>query len=158
MRLELQEQWRELRAEVVVANVSNASRMERVFSRTRPQYIFHAAAYKHVPMMEVNVSEAVQTNILGTKIVEDLAVKFNALKFVMVSTDKAVNPSNVMGCSKRICEIYVQSLSKHLQSNKEKKTQFITTRFGNVLGSNGSRSEERRVGNECISWWERDHR
>ena len=138
MRLELQEQWRELRAEVVVANVSNASRMERVFSRTRPQYIFHAAAYKHVPMMEVNVSEAVQTNILGTKIVADLAVKFNALKFVMVSTDKAVNPSNVMGCSKRICEIYVQSLSKHMEGKSDRPTQFITTRFGNVLGSNGS--------------------
>src|SRR5690554_5172465 len=141
MRLELQEQWRELRAEVVVANVSNASRMERVFSRTRPQYIFHAAAYKHVPMMEVNVSEAVQTNVLGTKIVSDLAVKYNAKKFVMVSTDKAVNPSNVMGCSKRICEIYVQSLSKFIEGKEgkeEKSTQFITTRFGNVLGSNGS--------------------
>ncbi len=138
MRLELQEKWRELRAEIIVANVSNASRMERIFSRTRPQYIFHAAAYKHVPMMEVNVSEAVQTNVLGTKIVSDLAVKYNAKKFVMVSTDKAVNPSNVMGCSKRICEIYVQSLSKHIEGKEEKSTQFITTRFGNVLGSNGS--------------------
>src|SRR5690554_371136 len=138
MRLELREKWRELRAEIIVANVSNASRMERIFSRTRPQYIFHAAAYKHVPMMEVNVSEAVQTNVLGTKIVSDLAVKYNAKKFVMVSTDKAVNPSNVMGCSKRICEIYVQSLSKHMEGKSDRPTQFITTRFGNVLGSSGS--------------------
>ena len=138
VRLELQEKWRELRAEIIVANVSNASRMERIFSRTRPQYIFHAAAYKHVPMMEVNVSEAVQTNILGTKIVADLAMKYNARKFVMVSTDKAVNPSNVMGCSKRICEIYIQSLAKSIEGAPERNTQFITTRFGNVLGSNGS--------------------
>lgn len=138
MRLELQEKWRELRAEIIVANVSNASRMERIFSRTRPQFIFHAAAYKHVPMMEGNVSEAVQTNVLGTKIMADLAVKYNARKFVMVSTDKAVNPSNVMGCSKRISEIYVQSLAKSIDSIGGSKTQFITTRFGNVLGSNGS--------------------
>lgn len=138
MRLELQEKWRELRAEIIVANVSNASRMERIFSRTRPQFIFHAAAYKHVPMMEGNVSEAVQTNVLGTKIMADLAVKYNARKFVMVSTDKAVNPSNVMGCSKRISEIYVQSLAKSIDSIAGSKTQFITTRFGNVLGSNGS--------------------
>ena len=138
MRLELQEKWRELRAEIIVANVSNASRMERIFSRTRPQFIFHAAAYKHVPMMESNVSEAVQTNVLGTKIMADLAVKYNARKFVMVSTDKAVNPSNVMGCSKRISEIYVQSLAKSIDSMAGSKTQFITTRFGNVLGSNGS--------------------
>lgn len=138
MRLELKDKWRELRAEIIVADVNNASRMERVFSRARPQYIFHAAAYKHVPMMEDNVSESVQTNVLGTKIVADLAVKFNAEKFVMVSTDKAVNPSNVMGCSKRICEIYVQSLAKHISKSGKKTTQFITTRFGNVLGSNGS--------------------
>ncbi len=138
MRLELQEKWRELRAEIIVANVSNASRMERIFSRTRPQFIFHAAAYKHVPMMEGNVSEAIQTNVLGTKIMADLAVKYNARKFVMVSTDKAVNPSNVMGCSKRISEIYVQSLAKSIDSIAGSKTQFITTRFGNVLGSNGS--------------------
>ena len=138
MRLELQEKWRELRTEVVVADISNISRMEKVFSRTRPQYIFHAAAYKHVPMMEDNVSESVQTNILGAKIVADLAVRYNAQKFVMISTDKAVNPSNVMGCSKRICEIYVQSLAKHIEKTGQKTTQFITTRFGNVLGSNGS--------------------
>lgn len=138
MRLELQEQWRDLRAEIIVANVSNATRMEMIFARTRPQYIFHAAAYKHVPMMEDNVSEAIQTNVLGTKVLADLAVKYNAKKFVMVSTDKAVNPSNVMGCSKRICEIYVQSLNNSIGNNGENSTQFITTRFGNVLGSNGS--------------------
>jgi len=138
MRLELQERWRDLRTEIIVADISNAPRMEKVFARTRPQYIFHAAAYKHVPMMEDNVSESVQTNILGAKIVADLAVKYNARKFVMVSTDKAVNPSNVMGCSKRICEIYVQSLAKHLEKTGLHTTQFITTRFGNVLGSNGS--------------------
>ena len=138
MRLELQERWRDLRTEIIVADISNAPRMEKVFARTRPQYIFHAAAYKHVPMMEDNVSESVQTNILGAKIVADLAVKYNARKFVMVSTDKAVNPSNVMGCSKRICEIYVQSLAKHLDKTGLHTTQFITTRFGNVLGSNGS--------------------
>ncbi len=138
MRLELKEKWRELRTEIVVADISNASRMEKVFAKTRPQLIFHAAAYKHVPMMEDNVSESVQTNILGAKIVADLAVKYNAQKFVMISTDKAVNPSNVMGCSKRICEIYVQSLAKHIEKTGQKTTQFITTRFGNVLGSNGS--------------------
>lgn len=138
MRLELKEKWREIRAEIIVADVSNASRMERIFTRTRPQYIFHAAAYKHVPMMEDNVSESVQTNIQGTKIIADLAVKYNADKFVMVSTDKAVNPSNVMGCSKRICEIYVQSLARYAGKKGPKATQFITTRFGNVLGSNGS--------------------
>ncbi|MDD2515064.1 MAG: nucleoside-diphosphate sugar epimerase/dehydratase [Proteiniphilum sp.] len=138
MRLELQEKWRDLRTEIIVADISNAPRMEKLFARTRPQYIFHAAAYKHVPMMEDNVSESVQTNILGAKIVADLAVKYNARKFVMVSTDKAVNPSNVMGCSKRICEIYVQSLAKHLEKTGLYTTQFITTRFGNVLGSNGS--------------------
>jgi FlaA1/EpsC-like NDP-sugar epimerase len=138
MRLELQEKWRELHAEIVVADVSNRSRMEKVFSTTRPQYVFHAAAYKHVPMMEDNVSESIQTNILGTKIVADLSVKYNVQKFVMISTDKAVNPSNVMGCSKRICEIYVQSMAKYLEKKGGKTTQFITTRFGNVLGSNGS--------------------
>ena len=138
MRLELQEKWRELRTEIVVADIGNATRMEKVFAKTRPQFIFHAAAYKHVPMMEDNVSESIQTNVLGAKIVADLAVKYNAQKFVMISTDKAVNPSNVMGCSKRICEIYVQALAKHVERTGQKHTQFITTRFGNVLGSNGS--------------------
>jgi FlaA1/EpsC-like NDP-sugar epimerase len=138
MRLELQRKWRNLRTEIIVADVGNASRMEQIFVKTRPQYIFHAAAYKHVPMMEDNVSESIHTNIMGTKIMADLAVKHNVYKFVMVSTDKAVNPSNVMGCSKRICEIYIQSLAKHLEKNRQKSTQFITTRFGNVLGSNGS--------------------
>jgi FlaA1/EpsC-like NDP-sugar epimerase len=138
IRLELQKKWRDLRTEIIVADVGNASRMEQIFGKTRPQYIFHAAAYKHVPMMEDNVSESVQTNILGTKTVADLAVKHNVHKFVMVSTDKAVNPSNVMGCSKRICEIYIQSLAKHIEKDGQKSTQFITTRFGNVLGSNGS--------------------
>lgn len=138
MRLELQKKWIDINTDIIVADVGNSSRMERVFAKTRPQYIFHAAAYKHVPMMEDNVSESVQTNVLGTKILADLAVKYGAQKFVMVSTDKAVNPSNVMGCSKRISEIYVQSLSKHLEKTGQKTTQFITTRFGNVLGSNGS--------------------
>lgn len=138
MCLELQEKWRDLRTQIFVADIGNASRMEKIFARTRPQYIFHAAAYKHVPMMEENISESVQTNIHGTKTLADLAVRYKAVKFVMVSTDKAVNPSNVMGCSKRICEIYVQSLAKHLERMGDKTTQFITTRFGNVLGSNGS--------------------
>ena len=138
MRLELQEKWRDIRAEIIVADIGNATRMEKIFAKTAPQYIFHAAAYKHVPMMEDNVSESIQTNVLGTKTIADLAVKYKANKFVMVSTDKAVNPSNVMGCSKRICEIYVQSLAKQLEKTGKKNTQFITTRFGNVLGSNGS--------------------
>ena len=138
LRLELQESWREMNAATYVADVANASRMDQIFARVRPQYLFHAAAYKHVPMMEDNVSESVQTNIRGTKIVADLAVKYGVEKFVMISTDKAVNPSNVMGCSKRICEIYVQSLARDLEARGVVKTQFITTRFGNVLGSNGS--------------------
>ncbi|HBL33027.1 MAG TPA: polysaccharide biosynthesis protein, partial [Porphyromonadaceae bacterium] len=138
IRLELQEKWRNLPMKIVVADITNASRMENIFREFKPHYIFHAAAYKHVPMMEDNVSESVQTNINGTKILADLAVKYGADKFVMISTDKAVNPSNVMGCSKRICEIYVQSLAKYLEKTGRNKTQFITTRFGNVLGSNGS--------------------
>lgn len=120
-------------AEVVVTSISRASRMEAIFRTLMPDYVFHAAAYKHVPMMEPNPCEAVMNNVYGTKVIADMAVKFGVKKFVMVSTDKAVNPTNVMGCSKRICEIYVQSLN-----NAQVSCQFVTTRFGNVLGSNGS--------------------
>ena len=132
IRLMMARDFPEVRAETIVTSICKKERMERIFADYMPDYVFHAAAYKHVPMMENNPTEAVQNNIQGTKIIADLAVKFNARKFVMVSTDKAVNPTNVMGCSKRICEIYVQAL------NKVSKTQFVTTRFGNVLGSNGS--------------------
>lgn len=138
IRLELQDRWRDIDAETIVADISNSTRIEAIFREYKPQYIFHAAAYKHVPMMEDNVSESIQVNIAGTCILADLAVKYGAEKFVMISTDKAVNPTNVMGCSKRICEIYVQSLAKKLQEKGEGAVQFITTRFGNVLGSNGS--------------------
>ncbi len=138
LRLELKKRWAEIDALTIVANISNKERMESIFAQYHPQYVFHAAAYKHVPMMEDNVSEAIQNNVLGTKILADLAVKYNVSRFVMVSTDKAVNPSNVMGCSKRICEIYVQALARKLQKEGKSQTQFITTRFGNVLGSNGS--------------------
>jgi FlaA1/EpsC-like NDP-sugar epimerase len=132
VRLMMAREFPDIPAETVVTSICKKERMERVFSEFRPDYVFHAAAYKHVPMMEDNPSEAVQNNIFGTKVIADLADKYGVKKFVMVSTDKAVNPTNVMGCSKRICEIYVQSLSKI------SKTQFVTTRFGNVLGSNGS--------------------
>lgn len=140
LRLKMREEWREIKFDCIVADVANCSRMEKVFMDTQPNYIFHAAAYKHVPMMEDNVSEAIQTNVGGTKNLADLATRYKAQKFVMVSTDKAVNPSNVMGCSKRIAEIYVQSLAKKIkeQEGAGGATQFITTRFGNVLGSNGS--------------------
>lgn len=138
IRLELQDKWRDVNAETIIANISNVTRMEKIFKEYRPQYIFHAAAYKHVPMMEDNVSESIQINVNGTRNLTDLAEKYGAEKFVMISTDKAVNPTNVMGCSKRICEIYVQSLAKKLQQEEGHHTQFITTRFGNVLGSNGS--------------------
>lgn len=138
IRLELQDRWRDIDAETIIADISNATRMEEIFKEYKPQYIFHAAAYKHVPMMEDNVSESIQINVYGTCTIADLAVKYGAEKFVMISTDKAVNPTNVMGCSKRICEIYVQSLAKKLQQKGGHVTQFITTRFGNVLGSNGS--------------------
>lgn len=138
IRLEMKNSWSEIDAPTILASVNNLPRMKWIFERYRPDYVFHAAAYKHVPMMEDNVSEAIQNNVLGTKIVADLSLEYGVQKFVMVSTDKAVNPSNVMGCSKRICEIYVQSLAKKLQKENRPGTQFITTRFGNVLGSNGS--------------------
>lgn len=123
----------EIQTEVIVTSIGFGHRMDRIFNKYRPDYVFHAAAYKHVPMMENNPSEAVLNNIHGTKVIADLSVKYGVKKFVMVSTDKAVNPTNVMGCSKRICEIYVQSLN-----NAQSSCQFVTTRFGNVLGSNGS--------------------
>ena len=133
IRLMMQKDYPAIKAETVVTSICKMERMEQIFSEFKPDYVFHAAAYKHVPMMEDNPSEAVQNNIYGTKVIADLAVKYGVKKFVMVSTDKAVNPTNVMGCSKRICEIYVQALN-----NSQKNTQFVTTRFGNVLGSNGS--------------------
>lgn len=137
LELELKSVYRELRFKTKVVDVCNQDRMEQIFEKTKPHFLFHAAAYKHVPMMENNVPEAIHNNVLGTKTIADLAVKHGTGKFVMVSTDKAVNPSNVMGCSKRICEIYVQSLNRHVNAGTS-ATQFITTRFGNVLGSSGS--------------------
>ena len=131
--LMMKKDFPEIDAETIVTSISRVTRMEAVFSTYKPDYVFHAAAYKHVPMMEPNPSEAVMNNIYGTKVIADLSVKYGVKKFVMVSTDKAVNPTNVMGCSKRICEIYVQSLN-----NAQSSCQFVTTRFGNVLGSNGS--------------------
>lgn len=129
-----------IKVETIVANITNLDRMETIFKQYKPEYVFHAAAYKHVPMMENNPSESIQNNVWGTKVIADLSVKYGVRKFVMVSTDKAVNPTNVMGCSKRICEIYCQSLNKKIgqENNKDVSTQFVTTRFGNVLGSNGS--------------------
>lgn len=122
-----------------IADVTNAKRIEEIIQKHRPDIIYHAAAYKHVPMMEENPQEAILDNILGTKTVADLAVKYDVSKFVMISTDKAVNPTNVMGCSKRIAEIYVQSLNRYVRDiNLNTTTSFVTTRFGNVLGSNGS--------------------
>ena len=143
IRLMMKRENPELDAVTIVTSITNEKRMENIFKTYRPQYVFHAAAYKHVPMMEDNPSEAVLNNILGTRLVADLSVKYGVKKFVMVSTDKAVNPTNVMGCSKRICEIYVQSLDSQLKQKMERgeiqeATQFVTTRFGNVLGSNGS--------------------
>ena len=140
IRLMMAKNFPDIKAEVIVTSIDRCKRMDAIFSTYRPDYVFHAAAYKHVPMMEDNPSEAVLNNIYGTKVLADLSVKYGVKKFVMVSTDKAVNPTNVMGCSKRICEIYVQSLDKAVKNNdnKEYTTQFVTTRFGNVLGSNGS--------------------
>lgn len=139
IRLMMRNRWPEIPAETIVADIADAKIMERIFKEYKPDYVFHAAAYKHVPMMEDNPYESVVNNIHGTKVIADLAVKYGTRKFVMVSTDKAVNPTNVMGCSKRICEIYVQSLDKAIKDGAVKgETQFVTTRFGNVLGSNGS--------------------
>ena len=152
IRLLMAKDFPDINAEVIVTSISRQRRMDALFGALRPDYVFHAAAYKHVPMMEDNPSEAVLNNIYGTKIIADLSVKYGVKKFVMVSTDKAVNPTNVMGCSKRICEIYVQALDRAIKINKMNNrgsgswfsdqdssgTQFVTTRFGNVLGSNGS--------------------
>ena len=139
VRLMMARKWPDIEAETIVSDICMKERMEEIFGIYRPDYVFHAAAYKHVPMMENNPGESVRNNVEGTRIIADLAVKYRAKKFVMVSTDKAVNPTNVMGCSKRICEIYVQSLDKAEKDGKvEGVTQFVTTRFGNVLGSNGS--------------------
>ena len=158
IRLMMAKDFPDVDADTIVTSISRVTRMDALFKKYRPDYVFHAAAYKHVPMMEDNPSEAVLNNIYGTKVIADISVKYGVKKFVMVSTDKAVNPTNVMGCSKRICEIYVQSLDKALNdkqnanqripvskrdffnspNNGIAKTQFVTTRFGNVLGSNGS--------------------
>ena len=148
IRLMMAKEFPDIKSETIVTSISRKTRMDVLFSKYRPDYVFHAAAYKHVPMMEDNPSEAVLNNIYGTKVIADLSVKYGVKKFVMISTDKAVNPTNVMGCSKRICEIYVQSLNRR-ESQKAREqlagkpgvmshTQFVTTRFGNVLGSNGS--------------------
>jgi FlaA1/EpsC-like NDP-sugar epimerase len=145
IRLMMNKDFPDVKAEVIVTSISRVTRMDALFRKYRPDYVFHAAAYKHVPMMEDNPSEAVLNNIYGTKVIADLSVKYGVKKFVMISTDKAVNPTNVMGCSKRICEIYVQSLDREQkirqlrnEISKGEYTQFVTTRFGNVLGSNGS--------------------
>lgn len=139
IRLMMKNRWPDITAETIVSDIAMKFRMEEIFEKYRPDYVFHAAAYKHVPMMEDNPGESIRNNVEGTRIIADLAVKYGTKKFVMVSTDKAVNPTNVMGCSKRICEIYVQSLDKAIKDKKiDGVTQFVTTRFGNVLGSNGS--------------------
>lgn len=139
VRMMMHNEFPDVRTETIVADIADEKMMERIFSQYKPEYVFHAAAYKHVPMMEDNPYESIINNVNGTKIIADLAVKYGTHKFVMVSTDKAVNPTNVMGCSKRICEIYVQSLDKAIKDGKvEGETRFVTTRFGNVLGSNGS--------------------
>ena len=139
VRLMMARGWPDIESYTVVSDICVRERMEELFEEHRPDYVFHAAAYKHVPMMEDNPEESVRNNVDGTRVIADLAVKYGTRKFVMVSTDKAVNPTNVMGCSKRICEIYVQSLDQAIKDGKVSgRTQFVTTRFGNVLGSNGS--------------------
>lgn len=147
LKLRMRQSFPDVDVKIIVNTICDQKAMEQLFSQYRPEYVFHAAAYKHVPMMEDNPAASIKNNVVGTKIVADLAVKYGASKFVMISTDKAVNPTNVMGCSKRICEIYVQSLDKAIKQAKcnittidglPAKTQFVTTRFGNVLGSNGS--------------------
>ena len=137
--VEMERNYPNIKVNVIVTSICHSTRMDIMFDKFRPDYVFHAAAYKHVPMMEGNPQEAVLNNVYSTKVMADLSVKYGVKKFVMISTDKAVNPTNVMGCSKRICEIYVQSLNKAEQDGKVNgNTQFVTTRFGNVLGSNGS--------------------
>ena len=142
VRLYMTRNYPDMVAPTIVGSISNPTHMEEIFKKHKPEYVFHAAAYKHVPMMEDNPAMAIQNNVYGTRVIADLAVKYGTKKFVMISTDKAVNPTNVMGCSKRICEIYCQALNQNLQEESQKTgkevTQFITTRFGNVLGSNGS--------------------
>ena len=152
VRLMMAKKFPQIKAFTLMASIQNKPRMEEIFAEHRPDFVFHAAAYKHVPMMEDNPSESIQNNVDGTRVIADLSVKYGVRKFVMISTDKAVNPTNVMGCSKRICEIYVQSLDKAIKEGKihadaclddagmpmKAVTQFVTTRFGNVLGSNGS--------------------
>ena len=139
LRLYMKNNYPDIECETIVSSITHQTHMNSLFERIKPDYVFHAAAYKHVPMMEDNPSEAVFNNIFGTRVIADLAVKYGTKKFVMISTDKAVNPTNVMGCSKRICEIYCQALNKAIVEGKvEGVTQFVTTRFGNVLGSNGS--------------------
>lgn len=145
IRLMMAREFPAIPCETIVVSITQAERMENIFRTYRPEYLFHAAAYKHVPMMEDNPSEAIYNNVNGTKVIADLSVKYGVKKFVMISTDKAVNPTNVMGCSKRICEIYCQSLDRYIhqgnltnENGERTVTEFVTTRFGNVLGSNGS--------------------
>ena len=133
IRLMMRKHFPSIDCQTIVASITQEKLMDKIFKTNRPDYVFHAAAYKHVPMMEDSPSEAIYNNVYGTKIMADLSVKYGVRKFVMISTDKAVNPTNVMGCSKRLCEIYTQSLN-----GAQETTEFVTTRFGNVLGSNGS--------------------
>lgn len=133
IRLMMRKRFPDIDCQTIVASITQEKLMDKIFETNRPDYVFHAAAYKHVPMMEDSPAEAIYNNVYGTKIIADLSVRYGVKKFVMISTDKAVNPTNVMGCSKRLCEIYTQSLNSAQQT-----TQFVTTRFGNVLGSNGS--------------------